>query len=205
MDRPERERMWRVIGTSNPGWSMHDVARIAGVGVQQAVDYCAWLESAGYVKPHALGRWRATQAARSTLAAPSPDGQERISLELVLDTASGEVRLLRESTPGAWLRVQKAFAQPGSLRGIESDTARDRMWAGVREMRRFTRKQLAGATGCAKGAVADYVRLLCLSGLLVEVGRTGQQAIYELKQDPGPQRPVIRETVRRTKRYRRKA
>ncbi|MEG6552061.1 hypothetical protein V6C53_17665, partial [Desulfocurvibacter africanus] len=77
---------------------------------------------------------------------------------------------------------------------------RDRMWAGVRELRRFTRKQLAEAAGCARGAVADYVRLLCLSGLAAEVGRTGQEAIYELKQDPGPERPVIRETIRRKRR-----
>ncbi|MEG6552663.1 hypothetical protein V6C53_20705, partial [Desulfocurvibacter africanus] len=115
-------------------------------------------------------------------------------------TASGETRLLRESTPGAWQRVQKALSQPGALTGTKSDTARDRMWASVRELRRFTRKDLSKATGCPKGAVADYVRLLCLAGLAVEVGRTGQEAIYELTGDPGPQRPVIRETIRRKRR-----
>jgi len=200
MQTAERERMWRAIGTANPGWDANDLARIAGVALDEAQAYCAWLASAGYIRPHGQGCYRATQAARQALAAPSPDGQERMTLDLVLDTSSHDVRLLRESTPGAWQRVQKALVQPGSLRDIESGTARDRIWLAVRDMRRFTRRALIEATGCAKGAVADYVRLLCLAGYVAEAGQDGVLTIYELTNDPGPQRPVIRETIRRNRR-----
>ncbi|EMG37330.1 hypothetical protein PCS_01842 [Desulfocurvibacter africanus PCS] len=197
-----RARIWRAIRASSPGWTMGDLMRIAEATADEVSDYCRFLESAGFIKSHGLGAWRVTQAARSTLAAPSPDGQERISLDLVLDTASNELRLLRESTPGAWARVQKTLTRPDQqlLRGARTDTACDRMWAGVRELRKFTRKQLGQATGCAHGAVVDYIRLLCLAGLAIEAGQASQEKVYELKQDPGPERPVIRETIRRKRR-----
>ena len=197
-----RERIWRAVRAGQPGFTPEDLAQACGCSLDEAEAYCAWLEAAGYIRPHGQGRFRATQAARGSLAAPSPDGQERISLDLVLDTASGEARLLRESTPGAWARVQKALAQPGQqfMRGIEPTSCRARVWVALREQRRATVLALAQAAGCAQGTAKEYVLLLVRAGCVKRSGQDGRHVIYELTSDPGPERPVIRETIRRKKR-----
>lgn len=200
------QAMFQAVRTSQPGFDAEELAAVAEVGLPEAEAYLEFLQSAGFVRRHGSGRYAATSLARDTLAAPTPDGLEIVDLRLALDKAAGQTRMLTESSPGAWERVLQTVGraapaqQPQKfLRDTMPDSGRDRMWRALHELRCCTWGELSQASGCSRWATKDYLRLLQLAGLVTRTLRQSEQALYELSPNAGPTRPVIRETLRRSR------
>lgn len=71
----------------------------------------------------------------------------------------------------------------------KSNTCRDQIWRTVRNLRRFTRTDLARLTDCAPSAIEDYTRLLARHEIIRAVGKRSRETLYILPTDPGPTRP----------------
>ncbi len=78
----------------------------------------------------------------------------------------------------------------------ERYTNRDKMWKGVRALRRFSIAELMRITGVGEGSAASYIRLLMHHGFLRVIGKDGRKRVYLLIKDPGARRPSTPEIVR---------
>ncbi|WP_291325302.1 helix-turn-helix domain-containing protein [Desulfovibrio sp. UCD-KL4C] len=58
-------QMWRAIRSSQPGWTMAEIAQISGASLSHVVKYCRYLEEDGYIRRH--GRNGNSALYRSTL------------------------------------------------------------------------------------------------------------------------------------------
>ncbi|WP_027179887.1 hypothetical protein [Maridesulfovibrio bastinii] len=47
-------QIWRAIRSSNPGWTMTDIAQISGASLSHVVKYCRYLEGDGYIKKYGI-------------------------------------------------------------------------------------------------------------------------------------------------------
>lgn len=88
-------------------------------------------------------------------------------------------------------------AQPMTPRQRRGETVRDRLWRSIRTLRRFTRPQLADASGVSMSSVEDYTAILAAYGYLALAERDGRQNVWVIRNDPGPCRPVTPEVKNR--------
>lgn len=78
-----------------------------------------------------------------------------------------------------------------------ADAARDRAWAAMRRLRRFTRLDVADSCGCHPDVADDLVKLLARHGYLEFVGFKDRRKVMALVRDPGPIRPRTPQQKRR--------
>jgi len=74
-------------------------------------------------------------------------------------------------------------------------TDREKMWAAMRQEKRFTQSRIAHLAGCDKGKVQDYLRGLCQAGFVRNMGedcRLFTVSEYELQKDVGVDAPRVR-------------
>ncbi len=112
-------------------------------------------------------------------------------LELVKDVRPD--RLLGKSGPVPRELVYRvvATAHPAARPVMRhADSSRDRAWAAMRRLRRFTRADVVDLCGCHPDVADDLVKLLVRDGYLECVGfQERRRKVMVLVRDPGPVRP----------------
>lgn len=122
-------------------------------------------------------------------------------LELVQD-ARQESKAYREFGPAKRepkYRIVKDRPPRPNRQRKKRDTARDKIWRAIRDMRRFTLADLADRCGANFRTVEDYVRMLKAAGCIEIAETAGRKQTLRIVNDPGPQRPVTPEPSRRKK------
>ena len=197
-----RDRIWRAVTTAEPGWLAEDIARVSDAPLTDVLEYCAFLETAGYVRRFGgERRFRTSLAAQDRLTAPTRDGTERVTLEVLLTDDEPGYRLLGESRSGAFEEVAKRCGKrPPAFFGRmtrKKITQRDHIWKVIREMREFKTKDLIDPeNGIGPSGVRSYIDLLRRNGFLSKEQAPGQPATFRLIHDPGSQRPPTPEVPR---------
>lgn len=74
-------------------------------------------------------------------------------------------------------------------------TMRDRLWALARARRRFTRTELHRLSGVSMASSDNFTKLLFKNGYVREIGKSDGEKVYLLIKDPGPTRPIMKETI----------
>ncbi|WP_319543189.1 hypothetical protein [uncultured Pseudodesulfovibrio sp.] len=93
-------RVWRLVRSKNPGWSMHDMATVTRVSYTMVTRYCGWLLEEGYLARH--GRkgntrlYRATQKAKEQRDTPYPPIAPSDPFDKERSAACRLVRLMME-------------------------------------------------------------------------------------------------------------
>lgn len=184
MDLLNMDIMWRAIRSSQPGFSVEDVAMLSEVNMAEAEEYVLFLLESGFLRRHGADRFATTTSARETIVPPRPCQVEVVELKVRLETGKPPV-LLQESTPRAKERYLAAEGVRPTRRSAKVKsrvTLRDRMWAALEHLDTFTRPQLAEAAGVPNTSADDYVKTLLRACQIVEVvpRRGNQPAAYRL-------------------------
>lgn len=108
--------------------------------------------------------------------------------------AYGEVGPMRRNP--TWKILKKPLSSrpthPTKERNI-----RDRIWKTIRDLRRFTRKQLKRLTGSPVGSIQGYTKLLEHHGYIRQIGKDCREKVFLLVKNPGPTRPILKERSRK--------
>jgi len=112
-------RLWRVIRTSKPGWTLQDVILVAGIDQRQAREYVRWLASEEVGLVARAGRdgnswlWRTTMKGLDQRETPYPQ-RLRDPWESERDAACRLVRCYMEANPDA-PRVRRRISEAARL------------------------------------------------------------------------------------------
>lgn len=109
-----------------------------------------------------------------------------------ISPALGECGPVRRNP--TWLIISKPLLEIAQ-RQPKKKTLRDRLWLLVRARRRFTRTELQRLSGVSMASSDNFTKLLVKNSYVREIGKDGGEKVYMLIKDPGPTRPIMKETV----------
>jgi len=114
---------------------------------------------------------------------------------------------LQDLLKAGWVR--KVEGCPGFYEYHESPTAgrkspvQDLLWRAIRIAKRFTAWDAAQYSGATLDYSKEYIRFLMAQGLTSKVGKSGQQAIYQVKENPPIRTPYMRSSGKEEERHER--